>query len=104
MGISPTLLAGSLAALEKVINEALRLDAGSQQAISDLGEKWFRIDLRPLPETIYLATSQPVRLSTELNTDPDITLTGTPVAILRALQSGEITQDITVTGDTGLFL
>lgn len=100
--LSPTLAAGLLAALERMLNEALQLDAVSAEKLRQLKGRWLRIRATPLEQSVYLCADYPLRLSLELADQPDVTVSGSPMSLLRFWQQGEPGPNLHIAGDQSL--
>lgn len=80
------LAAGLLAGAEVILNDALRLDAASLQEFRKLGRCRVKFTITPLGDTFYLLTGYPLKLSIARTDNPDLSVSGTPPAILRFLR------------------
>jgi len=80
------LTAGLLAGAEVMLNEALRLDAASLQELKRLGRCRINFTITPLQDTFHLFTGYPVKLAIAHTDNPDLSVSGTPTAILRFLR------------------
>lgn len=73
----PTLIDTSVAAaLELAINQALRLDPGSQVALQSLTGKTLRVDITQPPLSLVLRLGYPLEIAGHSQTDADCTLRG----------------------------
>jgi ubiquinone biosynthesis protein UbiJ len=96
-----------LAGLETAINGALALDPPTLERLARLDGKVIAMELRGIGITLFLAPhGGGLRLMGHYDGDPDTTLSGTPVAMLR-MSTGEagaglFTGEVTIHGDTEL--
>jgi ubiquinone biosynthesis protein UbiJ len=97
-----------LTPIEALINSYLRLDPESIARLSQLSGKTIALELRGFTQMIYMSPdAQGIHLKSVLDTVPDTTISGTPLALLQLVKSGShhltrLSDDISVSGDLEL--
>ncbi len=96
------LAAGIAAALEKLANEIVILDAATRQKLEKLNAKWLTVDLTPLGVTFDICLDYPIRIGSGCEVEADLHISGTPGAYLRFLQGEHHPKGMTIAGDVAL--
>lgn len=94
-----------LAALEAAINAALRLDPETFQRLRGFGGRVVALEFRGTPLNLYLLPgADGVQLLSAFEAEPDATLSGSPLALLRfgAGGGGLFGGEVTIRGDVEL--
>ncbi len=95
MSIPPTLFTALLAALETLLNDALKYDQASAEGCRELSGKLIAIEIVPHRQKIYVELGFPLRLSSAPSKEPDATLAATPVQLRQFFEGqGNGSQDI----------
>jgi ubiquinone biosynthesis accessory factor UbiJ len=96
--------------LESAINQALTLDPGSKAALAELAGKSLGVQstFPPLAVTVRFLPDGELALSGDANDQPDVKLTGNPVALALLLaKAGETTSfantGVTILGDQSIL-
>lgn len=92
-------------ALEKALNQYLRLDPDGLQAFSELEDKVIAVELRGLDCSLYLVPSTGyIRVLNQFEGKPDTWLCGTPLALAKlgisnTMRKGLFSDDVEIRGD-----
>jgi ubiquinone biosynthesis protein UbiJ len=93
------------AALEKALNQYLRLDPDGLRAFTELEGKVIAVELRGLDSTLYLVPNTGcIRVLDQFEGEPDTWLCGTPLALAKlgisdAMPAGLFSDDVEIRGD-----
>lgn len=106
--IAPTLNTAALAALEKLINTALRYDPGTRAALGELADQVLAISTTTPAVTVYITPdSDGVRLMGYWEGDVHTQLRGSLPALVRLARSDQTSfadSGVEVIGNTGLLI
>lgn len=101
MAIDPTIQVTLNVAVEKIIAEALRYDAGTSAKLSKLSNKWVKVEVQPIAYVVFIELSERPRIANDCGDEPDLVVKGSPGAFLSYL-TGKSHSAIEISGDVAL--